>query len=75
VTGHVLAGHVRDGRLAGRDIAEVAAITRRVRPLAQVAVDAMLAQAMSHHLQEALGDHFAAVLDHLRHAAVAAGAE
>jgi hypothetical protein len=44
----------------------VAAITRRLRPLAQTAVDAMLAQAMSQHLQEAMGDHFAEVLEHLR---------
>jgi DNA-binding transcriptional MerR regulator len=72
VTSHVLAGHVRDGRLAGQDIAEVAAITRRLRPLAQIAVDAMLAQAMADSLQEALGDHFAAVLEHLNHETVAA---
>lgn len=65
VTSHVLATHLRDGRLAGRDIAEVAAITRRLRPLAQITVDAMLAQAMADHVQEALGDHFAAVLEHL----------
>lgn len=70
VTSQVLASHVRDGRLAGRDIAEVAAITRRLRPLAQTTVDALLAQAMSHHLQEALGDHFAAVLEHLKREAV-----
>ena len=43
----------------------MAAITRRLRPLAQAAVDAMLAQAMSQHVPEALGDHFARVLDHL----------
>jgi DNA-binding transcriptional MerR regulator len=66
VTSHVLAAHVRDGRLAGQDIAEVAAITRRLRPLAQIAVDAMLAQAMPDYLEEALGDHFAAVLEHLK---------
>lgn len=66
VTNHVLAGHVRDGRLAGADIAEVAAITRRLRPLAQITVDAMLAQAMADCLQEALGDHFATVLEHLK---------
>lgn len=71
VTGHVLATHAEDGRLAGQDIAEVAAITRRLRPLAQTAVDALLAQAMSHHVQEALGDHFAVVLEHLKHETVA----
>jgi DNA-binding transcriptional MerR regulator len=66
VTSHVLAAHLRDGLLQGQDIAEVAAITRRLRPLAQTAVDAMLAQAMSRHVQEAMGDHFAEVLEHLR---------
>lgn len=66
VTSHVLAAHLRDGLLQGQDIAEVAAITRRLRPLAQTAVDAMLAQAMSQHVQEAMGDHFAEVLEHLR---------
>ena len=65
VTGHLLSAHLRDGILQGPDVAEVAAITRRLRPLAQTAVDAMLAQAMSQHVQEALGDHFAAVLEHL----------
>lgn len=66
VTSHVLAAHLRDGLLQGQDIAAVAAITRRLRPLAQTAVDAMLAQAMSQHVQEAMGDHFAEVLEHLR---------
>ncbi len=65
VTSHVLSVHLRDGMLQGPDVAEVAAVTRRLRPLAQTAVDAMLAQAMSQHVQEALGDHFAAVLEHL----------
>jgi DNA-binding transcriptional MerR regulator len=67
VTRYVLAAHLRDGMLQGQDIAEVAAITRRVRPLAQAAVDAMLAQSMAQHVPEAMGDHFAQVLDHLEH--------
>ncbi len=65
MTGYVLAGHLRDGMLQGQDIAEVAAVTRRVRPLAQAAVDAMLAQSMAQHVPEAMGDHFAQILDHL----------
>ncbi len=65
VTRYVLAGRLQDGLLQGQDIAEVAEITRRIRPLAQTAVDAMLAQAMAQHVPEALGDHFARVLDHL----------
>jgi len=65
VTGYVLANRVQDGLLQGQDIADVAEITRRLRPLAQAAVDALLAQAMSQRVPEALGDHFARVLDHL----------
>jgi hypothetical protein len=65
VTRYVLADRLQDGLLQGQNIAEVAAITRRLRPLAQAAVDALLAQAMSQHVPEALGDHFARVLDHL----------
>lgn len=63
VAGHVVAAHLGDGA-QGEDIAEAAAITRRLRPLAQIVVDAMLAQAMSRHVQEALGDHVAQVLGH-----------
>ena len=63
VAGHVVVAHGRDGTLQGKDIAEVAAIIRRLRPLAQIVLDAMLAQAMSQHVQEALGDHLAQTLD------------
>jgi DNA-binding transcriptional MerR regulator len=65
VTRYLLANRLQDGLLQGQDIAEVAGITRRLRPLAQTAVDALLAQAMAQHVPEALGDHFARVLDHL----------
>jgi DNA-binding transcriptional MerR regulator len=65
VTRHVLANRLQDGLLQGQDIADVAEITRRLRPLAQTAVDALLAQGMAQHVPEALGDHFARVLDHL----------
>jgi hypothetical protein len=64
VADHVVTAHLRDGALQGQDIAEVAAIIRRLRPLAQIVLDAMLAQAMSQHVQEALGDHVSQVLDH-----------
>jgi len=64
VADHVVAAHLRDGGLRGEDIAEVAAIVRRLRPLAQVVLDAMLAQAMSQHVQDALGDHFPELLDY-----------
>jgi DNA-binding transcriptional MerR regulator len=62
VAGHVVAAHLEDGAPQGKDIAEAAAIVRRLRPLAQIVVDAMLAQAMSRHVHEALGDHVAQVL-------------
>jgi DNA-binding transcriptional MerR regulator len=66
VTKHVLAARERDGMLLGEDIAQVAAVTRRLRPLAQTSVDALLAQGMSRHVQEALGDHFTAILEQIR---------
>jgi hypothetical protein len=52
--------------LLGEDVAQVAAVTRRLRPLAQTSVDALLAQGMSRHVQEALGDHFTAILEQIR---------
>jgi DNA-binding transcriptional MerR regulator len=64
VAGHVVAAQLRDARPQGGDIAEVAAIVRRLRPLAPIVLDAMLAQAMSRHVQDALGDHFPELLDH-----------
>jgi hypothetical protein len=41
-------------------------VIRRLRPLAQTALDALLAQGMSRHVQEALGDHFTAILEQIR---------
>ena len=61
VAGHVVAAHLQDGK-QGEHMAEGAAVIRRLRPLAQIVLDAMLAQAMSRHVQEALGDHLAQVL-------------
>ncbi len=66
VTQHMLAARERDGLLLGEDLAQVAAVIRRLRPLAQTAVDALLAQGMSQHVQEALGDHFTAILEQIR---------
>jgi DNA-binding transcriptional MerR regulator len=61
VAGHVVA-RLRDGTAHDMDLAEAAAVIRRLRPLAQVVMDAMLAEAMARHVQEALGDHVAQVL-------------
>ncbi|MBB4930052.1 DNA-binding transcriptional MerR regulator [Lipingzhangella halophila] len=69
VSEHIVSTHAPDGMLKGEEIAEVAALTRRLRPLAQTAVDAMLVQSMSRYLHQALGEHFAEVLEHLRHEA------
>lgn len=63
VAGHVVAAYLRDGTPLGKDVAEAAAIIRRLRPLAQIVLDAMLAQAMARHVPDALGDHVAQVLD------------
>ncbi|MFC4560328.1 MerR family transcriptional regulator [Nocardiopsis mangrovi] len=65
ITGHIVAEHAPDGLLQGEDIGEAADLIRRLRPLAQAAVDSMLAQAMARHLHEMLGERFAEVLDHL----------
>jgi DNA-binding transcriptional MerR regulator len=69
VAGHVVAAQLRHRTLPhggpqGADIAGVASIVRQLRPLAQIVLDAMLAQAMSQHVQDALGDHFPELIDH-----------
>src|SRR5690606_8256520 len=66
VSEHIIAASAPEGILHSEDLGEVADVIRRVRPLAQVAVDSILAQAMSRHMHETLGDHFAAIIDHLR---------
>ncbi|MDA0562840.1 MerR family transcriptional regulator [Streptomonospora sp. S1-112] len=71
VADHILAQHAPEGMLKGEEIAETASLVRRLRPLAQTAVDAMLANSMSRHLHEVLAEHFAEVLEHInehRHA-------
>ncbi|KIH97915.1 MerR family transcriptional regulator [Streptomonospora alba] len=65
VADHILAQHAPQGLLQGEEIAETATLVRRLRPLAQTAVDAMLADAMARSLQEVLGEHFAEVLEHI----------
>ncbi len=66
VAGHVVVARLREGPVEGKDIAEAAAIVRRLRPLAQIVLDAMLAQAMAQHVQEALGEHLPQVLGQQR---------
>lgn len=62
VAGHVVTARGQDGTPPGTDLAQAAAIVRRLRPLAQIVLDAMLAQAMSRHVQQALGDHLVQVI-------------
>ena len=66
VTGHVLGRYAPGGLIRGESIGEVAAIARRMRPLARMATDGLLGQAMSRHVQAAMGEHFAVVLEHMR---------
>lgn len=62
VAAHVVTAHLRGGPPRGKDVAEAAAVVRRLRPLSQTVLDAMLAQAMARHVQEALDDHVARAL-------------
>lgn len=66
VARYVFAPRLEKSLLQGEGIAEVAAVTRRLRPLAQSAVDALLAQGMARHVQDALGDHFAVIAKHIK---------
>jgi DNA-binding transcriptional MerR regulator len=59
VAEHVVTAHLRGGTPQGKDAAEAAAVVRRLRPLAQTVLDAMLAEAMARHVQDALGDQVA----------------
>jgi hypothetical protein len=63
VAASVVTARLRDGAPRGEDLAEVAGIIRRLRPLAQIVLDAMLAQAMAQHVHDALGDHLALFAD------------
>ncbi|GAA1761828.1 MULTISPECIES: MerR family transcriptional regulator [Streptomonospora] len=74
VADHILAEHAPQGLLQGDEIAETAALVRRLRPLAQTAVDAMLADAMARSLHEVMGEHFAEVLEHINERKGAGGA-
>ncbi|GAA3726761.1 MerR family transcriptional regulator [Salinactinospora qingdaonensis] len=66
VADHILAAHAPDGLLKGEEIAEVAALVRRLRPLAQSAVDALLARSMAHHLHEVMGERLAEVMEQIQ---------
>jgi DNA-binding transcriptional MerR regulator len=65
VTSHILATYAPEGLIEGDDIAEVAAISRRMRPVARMAVEAILNESMTRHVNEAMAEHFAEILEHL----------
>ncbi|MCY9782416.1 MerR family transcriptional regulator [Nocardiopsis sp. EMB25] len=48
------------------EVAEIAELIRRLRPLAQQAVDAVLAQEMAEKMNDVMGEHFALAMEHLR---------
>jgi DNA-binding transcriptional MerR regulator len=66
VADHILAVHAPGTVVQSEETAEIAELIRRVRPLAQQAVDAVLAQAMADHLNNVMGEHFAQAMEHLR---------
>lgn len=65
IADHILTEHAPEGLLQGDDIAQAADLVRRLRPLAETAVDAMLARSMARHIQEVIGEHFSDVLEHI----------
>ncbi|WP_304453799.1 MerR family transcriptional regulator [Nocardiopsis sp. YSL2] len=66
VADHIIAEHAPGTVVRSDETAEIAELIRRVRPLAQQAVDAVLAQAMADHLNDVMGEHFAQAMEHLR---------
>ncbi|MDS1272566.1 MerR family transcriptional regulator [Lipingzhangella sp. LS1_29] len=66
VSEHILTKHAPNGMISGEDVPAAAELVRRLRPLAQQAVDAMLAKSMARHLDEVMGAHFAEVMELLR---------
>lgn len=63
---HILAGHDADWIPAGEEATELAALIQRLRPLAQMAVEAYLARAMEEQMQELLDERFAHLVEQRR---------
>lgn len=66
VTEHVLRAGDPAWMPEDEDIPRLAEVLRRLRPLAQMAVDAQLARAMEHEVRASLGEHLEAILGHRR---------
>lgn len=54
-----------DRLLNSEQLSEIAALVRRLRPLAQMAVDGFMARSMEATVRAAMGDHLEVVLTHL----------
>ena len=65
VSDHIIAEHAPGSVVHSGEVAEIAELVRRVRPLAQQAVDAVLAQEMAHHLNDVMGHHFAEAMENI----------
>ncbi|WP_017610836.1 MerR family transcriptional regulator [Nocardiopsis xinjiangensis] len=65
VADHIVSEHPSITGMESEEIAEVSGLIRHVRPLAQQAVDAVLAQAMAEHLNDVLGEQFAQDMEEL----------
>ncbi len=71
VAGHVLERYAPQTlvRSGSEEVTGTAGVTRRVRPLAQQAVDAVLVQTMAENVNDVRGGHCAPAVEHLRGAA------
>lgn len=65
VNGHVFDRINADPMPGGGEIAEIAAIVRRMRPLVKMVVDPFIARAMEVRVQEALGAQLELIREHL----------
>lgn len=61
---HIFESHDLDWLPAGEEVPELAAFIQRIRPLAEMAVDSVLASAMERHVHDVLGDRIAQVHAH-----------
>lgn len=66
VADHIISEYTPGSVIQVDEVDQIAELVRRVRPLAQQAVDAVLAQEMAHHLSDVMGDHFADALEKLQ---------
>lgn len=66
VADHIIAEYAPGTVVRSEETAEMAELIRRVRPLAQQAVDAVLAQEMADKLTNVMGEHFALAMEYLQ---------